>query len=75
MLHLPSSYVKYFHILLVANEYLKGCKYEGGRSLSAVALELGFVVSTANPSVEDAAHIKEHVKGMAVMKLMIIRKK
>jgi hypothetical protein len=25
--------------------------------------------------MEDAAHIKEHVKGMAVMKSMIIRKK
>jgi hypothetical protein len=33
----------------------------GGQSLSAVACELGFAISTANTIVKDAACITEHV--------------
>jgi hypothetical protein len=36
-------------------------KYEGGQSLSAIAHELSFVVSTVNPAVKDAPHVKKHV--------------
>jgi hypothetical protein len=36
-------------------------EYEGGHSLSAIALELGFAVSTVNNIVNDSASMKEHV--------------
>jgi transposase-like protein len=50
-------------------------KYEGGQSLSAVARELGFAVSTVNTIVKDAARIKEHAKRTSTMKTTIITKK
>jgi hypothetical protein len=34
-------------------------KYEGGLNLSVIARELGFVVSTVNAVVKDAARVKE----------------
>jgi hypothetical protein len=36
-------------------------KYECGQSVSAIARELGFAVSTLNTIIEDAVHITEHV--------------
>jgi hypothetical protein len=50
-------------------------KYEGGQSLSAISRELGFAVSTVNTIVKDAARIKEHVKGTAMLNSTIITKK
>jgi transposase-like protein len=44
------------------------CKYESGRSLSAIPLELGFTISTVNTIVKDATHVKEHMNGTTVMK-------
>jgi hypothetical protein len=49
-------------------------KSEGGHSLSTIACVHGFAVPTVNTIVKDGAHIKEHVKGMAVMKSVIITK-
>jgi hypothetical protein len=43
------------------------CKYERGQSLSAIAHELGCTVSTMNTNGIDAACVKEHKKGMAMM--------
>jgi hypothetical protein len=34
-------------------------KYEGGQSLPAIAYELGFVISTVNIVIKDAARIKK----------------
>jgi transposase-like protein len=50
-------------------------KYEGGQSLTAISRELGFAVSTVNTIVKDAARIKEHVKGTAMLKSTIITMK
>jgi hypothetical protein len=44
------------------------CKYEGRQSLSAIAHELGFAISTVNTIFKDAACIIEHVKGTPMMK-------
>jgi hypothetical protein len=49
------------------------CKYEGRQSLSGIAREPGFVVSTVNTMVKDAACIEEHVKGAAQMKSVFYR--
>jgi hypothetical protein len=35
--------------------------YEGGQSLSAVAHEIGFIVSAVNTVGKDAVHTKDHV--------------
>jgi hypothetical protein len=51
------------------------CKYEGGKSSSAVACEHGFVVSSVNTIAKDAALVKEHVKETAMEKTVIITKK
>jgi hypothetical protein len=50
-------------------------KWEGEQGLSAIAWESGSVVSSVNSITQYATHIKEHVKGTAMMKLMIITKK
>jgi hypothetical protein len=42
-------------------------KYEFGHSLSAIEHELSLAVYTVNTSMKDAACIKEHAKGMAMM--------
>jgi hypothetical protein len=49
-------------------------KYKGRQSLSAIARELGFVVSTVNIIVKNAAPIKENVNEMAVMKSTTLKK-
>jgi hypothetical protein len=50
------------------------CKYESGQILFTTALEHGFPVSTVNTIMKDAARIKEHMKGTAMIKLMKITK-
>jgi hypothetical protein len=50
------------------------CKYECGQSLSAVALEYIYAVSTMNTTLMDAARMKEYAKVYSVMKSMIITK-
>jgi hypothetical protein len=47
-------------------------RYECGQILFAISCVLGFMVSTVNTIVKDAAHMKEHVKGIAPVKLAII---
>jgi hypothetical protein len=47
----------------LVNDLQMICKYEGRQSLSGIAGEAGFVVSTVNMMVKDAACIEEHVKG------------
>jgi hypothetical protein len=49
--------------------------YEGGHSLSSIAREPGFAVPTVGITVKDAACVKEHVKGKAMMKLMMTKKR
>jgi hypothetical protein len=51
------------------------CNYKGQQSLSLIACELGFAVSTVNTIVKDTACIKDHVKAMTLMKSTIITKK
>jgi hypothetical protein len=51
------------------------CKYEGGKSLSAVSLELGFAISTVNTTVKDAAYVNGRVKGTTMKKSTIILKR
>jgi hypothetical protein len=41
--------------------------YAGGQSLSAIACELGSVLSAVNTIMKDAASMKEYVGGMTVM--------
>jgi hypothetical protein len=48
------------------------CKYEGGESLSAIAL--GLVLSTVITIAKDAAAIKGTLKAIATMKSMITKK-
>jgi hypothetical protein len=50
------------------------CTYEGGTSSSEIASELGFVIYTVNTIVNNAALMKGHVKGMAMMKSVITEK-
>jgi hypothetical protein len=50
-------------------------KFESGQSLSAIACELDFEVSFVNTIGKDAAHMKEYVKGMVLMKSVLIAKK
>jgi hypothetical protein len=52
-------------------------KYECEQSMSAIACEPGFVVSTLNTTMKDIAHIKEHVNftfhvGMCVFQYSIL---
>lgn len=51
------------------------CKYEDELSLSTFARELGFVISTVNRIVKDAIRMKGLVKGMAIMKSIITKKR
>jgi hypothetical protein len=56
------------------NMKLRLCKYEGGNILSTVAHELGFVISTVNIIVKDAARLKGHVKITAMMKSIMMKR-
>jgi hypothetical protein len=51
------------------------CKYEGVQSLSEISCELALATSTVNTIVKDAAHKKDHKKEMAMIKLIITKKR
>lgn len=50
-------------------------KYGSVQNLREIARELDFVVSTVNTTLKDAARVKDHLRGKAMMKLMTLRKK